>query len=423
MTKNSRVLKPTARARERERTDSGGICRGLRTRMRTQLKRSKIRMLPRKSTPMQKRRIRSLPISRRRPGPRWKPKMVFSTRRSEAKSWLAKSSSTAVPSSPLRLRRRMIWPRASWSSPLYTGMISESWLRTSSEAVRRLRTNPARATMKKRMGTRQVRKLKARPAAAKNPRWARKFATAVRRTLIPSLHHALDQATVYLHHAARDVGGALGAEEHHHVRELLGATDAPHGNVGRGAGGHPLLEGLPRPRGQVLLVADEAIGLDAAGQDHVHGDAVLGEVVGERLEHARDARPDPVREDQSLHGLLHRARLDSEDAPPLFLLHVGQHGADEAHSGEVHLLESRRPVLVRHLLERAGGRAPDVGHEDVDAAPLLPRLRDDALDVLRLVGVGGHGEHLGPRARPHLIGGGLEIRLSAGAHAHAGALA
>jgi hypothetical protein len=38
-------------------------------------------------------------------------------------------------------------------------------LSTISEAVLRLNTKPARATMKKRMGTRQVKKLKARPAA------------------------------------------------------------------------------------------------------------------------------------------------------------------------------------------------------------------------------------------------------------------
>jgi hypothetical protein len=36
--------------------------------------------------------------------------------------------------------------------------------------------------MKKRMGTRQVRKLKARPDAMKKPRWRRNWAIVVRRT-------------------------------------------------------------------------------------------------------------------------------------------------------------------------------------------------------------------------------------------------
>ena len=75
-------------------------------------------MLARNSTPIRKSRSRSLTTPRTKPGPPVKPKTSFSTRRTVAKSWLAKMSSTAVPRMPDRLRRRMIWARISCSSSL-----------------------------------------------------------------------------------------------------------------------------------------------------------------------------------------------------------------------------------------------------------------------------------------------------------------
>src|SRR5262249_48310684 len=53
--------------------------------------------------------------------------------------------------------------------------------------------------------------------------------------------------------------------------------------------------------------------------------------------------------------------------------HVRQHLADEAHGGEMHLLEGGFPVLVAELIERAGRRAPDA--RDQDVAPAEPLRR------------------------------------------------
>ena len=69
--------------------------------------------------------------------------------------------------------------------------------------------------------------------------------------------------------------------------------------------------------------------------------------------------------------------------PQLRLLHVGQDLPDEAHGGEVDLLEGRRPLLVGHLLEGPGRRPAHVGHQHVHAAECPVGLRHDPRDVRR----------------------------------------
>src|SRR5258705_12167002 len=301
------------------------------SRILSQPKTSLMTRLPRKSTPIATTITMSRSMPRRKPGPPRKPKMSLRTTRIELKSWLAKTSSTAVRRRPERRRRRMIAARASWSSFLYTGTIAESWLRTASITVRRLSTKPAPDTKKKSTGMRPTMKLNASPEARNIPRRARKFAAAVLSAPItsprspsarPLLHDAPDQAAVHLHRGARDVGRTGGGEEDHHRGELLRRPDPPHRDVGGGQD-HLLLHRDARALGPVGLVLDEPVGQDAAGQYEVDRDVVLGQVSRERLEEARDPGPDAVGEHEAVHRLLHRARLDGEDAAPARFLHVG----------------------------------------------------------------------------------------------------
>ena len=121
--KNMAVLIPSASAMNAERIHSGGIPTGTIRRTLSQPNRSVMTMLTRKRAPITKRSSRSFARSRKKPGPVRKPNTSFSTSRSDPKSWVAKSSSTAVPSSPDSPRRRTISPRIWCSSLRYTGTI------------------------------------------------------------------------------------------------------------------------------------------------------------------------------------------------------------------------------------------------------------------------------------------------------------
>jgi hypothetical protein len=115
--KKSAVLNPIDRRMTTDWIHSPGMTGTIRI-ILTHPKTSVMAMLARKSTPITKSSRRSLITPRTKPNPLVKPKTSFSTRRTVAKSWLAKISRTAVPRIPDKLRRRMIWARISCSSCL-----------------------------------------------------------------------------------------------------------------------------------------------------------------------------------------------------------------------------------------------------------------------------------------------------------------
>src|SRR3984893_16760975 len=215
--------------------------------------------------------------------------------------------------------------------------MAESWLRTASITARRLSTKPATDTTKKSSGMRQTTKLNASPEARNIPRRARKLASATRKAPItgwgppsfPGLDDAPDEPAVHLHRGAGHVGGPRGGEEHHHRRELLRGADTAHRDVGGGEL-HLLLQRDPAAGGPVGLMLAEAVGHDPARQDQVDRDAEGREVPRQRLEEARGPGADTVVENGPVDRLLHRARLDREDAAPARLLHVREDLPDEA---------------------------------------------------------------------------------------------
>src|SRR5260370_1340303 len=238
--------------------------------------------------------------------------------------------------------------------------MEESWLSAASITARRLSTKPATDTTKDSGGMRPRRKWKASPEARNIPRRARKLASAVRKAPSP-LDDAPDEPAVHLHRGAGDVGGPRGGEEHHHRRELLRGADAAHRDVGGGQL-HLLLQRDPAAGGPVGLVLAEAVGHDAPRQDQVDRDAVGGEVAGQRLEEPRDARADAVGEDEPIDRLLHRARLDREDAAPARLLHVREHFADAPNRRAADLLDATTSAVLP-LMPRSIGASLSGGQE------------------------------------------------------------
>src|SRR6478672_671843 len=92
---------------------------------------------------------------------------------------------------------------------------------------------------------------------------------------------------------AIDEGGAVAGEEDHDVRELLRLAVAPGWDQAHRSRAH-LLQRLVLLRGVGLVELQQALGLDAAGEDGVHGDAVLRHLVGQGLRPAQHCRADAV---------------------------------------------------------------------------------------------------------------------------------
>ena len=80
---------------------------------------------------------------------------------------------------------------------------------------------------------------------------------------------------------AGDEAGLVAAEEGDDGAEVLGPAD--------GAGGDAAAAG----REVAAVEAAQPVGVVRAGQHRVHGDAVGGDLEGQRLEEAGDARPGP----------------------------------------------------------------------------------------------------------------------------------
>jgi hypothetical protein len=202
-------------------------------------------------------------------------------------------------------------------------------------------------------------------------------------------------------------------EEGDHRRELGRLAEAAHRD-------------LPLPHGELVVGAGAAapgVGarelVDArrarvAGHHVVHGDAVGRHLVGERAGEPGHRGAHAVAEDEPVHRLLHGDARDVDDAAPAPRLHPGEHGARQAD----HALEVRAhggaPRLVAVALERAGGRAAAVGHEDVDGPQRGGRV-GHARDVGRVGHVGRDRDDAHARGAADVVGRLVERLAPAGA--------
>ncbi len=167
---------------------------------------------------------------------------------------------------------------------------------------------------------------------------------------------------------------------------------------------------------RLLGATEEAIGHDPPRAHNVDRDVVLTELGRQRFAEAGHARSYGVGEQEAVHRLLDRHRLDGEDAAPLVLAHERRDLADQPHHRQQRHFERAVPLLVGHLVQLAPWRAAAVRHEHVDSSERLLRARDDRFHVLGLRHVGRHREHLGAGLGPHLLGGVLDVALGTRAH-------
>src|SRR6266566_8859457 len=230
-----------------------------------------------------------------------------------------------------------------------------------------------------------------------------------------------DEAAVDLVDGAGDVGGLLRGQERDEVAEFDRLPEAAERDD-RGDRRELLLEGL------VLLGAAARAGDDARGEEHarqhqVDRDAVLGQVGHDRLHQPRHARAEPVRHVDPVDRLLHRHRLDPDDAAPLPGAHVGHYLADEADEVQRDHLERLPPVRVGEVRELAARRAAGVVDQDVHPAETLGRGRDHGADAVLAGQVGRDGEHLGAGLATDLPGRGRQVCLGPRADRDPGTLA
>ncbi len=101
---------------------------------------------------------------------------------------------------------------------------------------------------------------------------------------------------------------------------------------------------------------------------------------------------------------------------------MGQHLPDQSNGGEERQLEGRLPLGVRQLVERAGGRASGVVHQDVYPPEGVSRGPHHPPDIVEPCQIGGDREDLRVGLLPNFRGGSSEVRLRARADRHTRAL-
>ncbi len=159
-----------------------------------------------------------------------------------------------------------------------------------------------------------------------------------------------------------DVGRTRRAEERDRVGDLARLAEAARRDqalVGRARAGR-----IVAARVDVL----HAVGVDVAGRDRVHGDAVRALVLRQRLGPADHAGAVDVREQQAVVRLLHGGRRDVDDPPAAALAQLGQRHPRQAQRRHQRQLPGVAPGVLVEVLEATGRRAAGVVDEDVEAA-------------------------------------------------------
>jgi hypothetical protein len=161
-----------------------------------------------------------------------------------------------------------------------------------------------------------------------------------------------------------DVAGIRQTQEMHYVGNLLGIAVASHwsrwGDAVRGGGG--------------------ALAADSAGDDAVDGNALLGELERQRARqpHKSGLSCPDMRALGRTHMGAHAADID--DAAVFCADHLAQCGARAKESAVKDDAGKGVPPLERHLGERHLFAVGGVVHQDVDAAELLHRHVEHAVD-------------------------------------------
>ena len=159
---------------------------------------------------------------------------------------------------------------------------------------------------------------------------------------------------------ARDVGGAVAAEEGRDRRDLLDRAGAP--------GGNGALSGRLGRLGRAPH-RDLTVGHDAARQHRVERDAVPGHLTREGLEGGEGGGALGVGEHEVRDRLAHRRRAHVQDAPPAPVAHPGEDRPHERHRRE----HERRCAASHSSRENASssrpGGAPPVLHASTSTGP------------------------------------------------------
>ena len=185
-----------------------------------------------------------------------------------------------------------------------------------------------------------------------------------------------------------------------------------------------LLARAARAFGDIRVDLDDALRLDAAGRQGVDGDAVRGDLVGQRLGPGGRRAAHGIGEHERRQRLFDGRRRAGNDAAPVPGPHGRQAQARQPDGRHQVELECALPIVVGEGVEHAGLWPAGVVEDDVDAAERVDGGFDDALQVRRAGHVGSQSDDPSPTCGSplNLAGRGFDRRLGAGKHDHVGAL-
>src|SRR5690606_2828096 len=190
---------------------------------------------------------------------------------------------------------------------------------------------------------------------------------------------------------ARHVAGPLAGEESHHIGIFVRGAIAPQRNA-CGALRFDRLDIAPFALGARFVKEPRAVRTDAARNDHIRGDAILGHVPSQGLGPPQQRGTRDIGKRKIRNGRNHPRRGAGDDPAPAALTHARKQEIRDADYRDHHGFERRAPVLRRLPERRPRLRATRVVDQNVDA----PDIGQDFLHPLTALLTLAQIPHVGP---------------------------